>query len=217
MPAKVTAVNVVARLRPQNFRPVPSTAIDKRPVDGPVEVGELGLAGDVQCDTRHHGGVHQAVYAFADEEAQWWAGLLGRSITPGTFGENLRTVGVDVDGAEIGEQWQLGASGTGPLLEVTSPRTPCRTFQAWMEEPRWVRRFTEHGRPGAYLRVLRPGAVTAGDPVEVVHRPGHGITVAAVFGVPDPTEMARLLELGDAGLRLSPALRTAARRAAARA
>lgn len=49
------------------------TAIDKRPVPGRVRVGTLGLAGDHVCDTAHHGGTHQAVYAYAEEDARRWA------------------------------------------------------------------------------------------------------------------------------------------------
>ena len=41
------------------------TAIDKRPVPGPVEVGRLGLGGDEQVDKPAHGGPEQAVYAYA--------------------------------------------------------------------------------------------------------------------------------------------------------
>ena len=67
------------------------------------------------------------------------------------------------------------------VLEVTGPRIPCATFAAWMGERAWVRRFTERGRTGAYLAVVEPGVVTAGDAVEVVDRPSHGITVPEVF------------------------------------
>ena len=45
-----------------------TTAIDKRPVAGPVQVGELGIRGDEVGDTRDHGGIYQAVYAFARED-----------------------------------------------------------------------------------------------------------------------------------------------------
>ncbi len=72
------------------------------------------------------------------------------------------------------------------LLEVASVRTPCQDFKVWMgrgghDSKAWVRRFTEHGRPGAYLRVLQEGVLQAGDPIEVVHRPGHGVTMRTAF------------------------------------
>ena len=164
--------------------PVPGhlgiSAIDKRPVEASVRVHRLGLRGDVQVSRRHHGGPDKAVYAYAQESAAWWADELDREVVPGLFGENLRTQGVDVDGAVVGERWQVGAAGSGPLLEVTMPRTPCGTFTHRMDEPDWHRRFAASGRPGAYLRVLRTGSLRVGDAVEVVHRPAHGVTVAAI-------------------------------------
>src|SRR4051812_28155504 len=138
----LTAVAVVDRLLRKSWQEPFSTAIDKRLVEGRVPVQRLGLAGDVQCDRKNHGGEYAAVYAYADEDAAWWAAELGREITPGLFGENLRTSGLDVTGAEIGEQWQVGPVGEGVLLEVASPRLACRTFADRMAETRWVKQFT---------------------------------------------------------------------------
>lgn len=174
------AVCAVHALVPGPKRGVPHTSIDKRPLPGRVPVGVLGVEGDSQQDVAHHGGPDQAVYAYAAEEAAWWAAELGRPVPPGWFGENLRTAGVDVDLAAAGERWQVGEGPDAVLLEVTAPRTPCITFAAWTGEPHWLRRFADRGRPGVYLRVLRPGAVAADDPVTVLHRPGPGV------GVPDP-------------------------------
>ncbi len=165
------------------------TAIDKRPVDEPLRVRPLGLYGDVQASRKHHGGVTKALYAYADEDARVWADALGRDIPPGLFGENLRTSGLDVSGAEIGERWRIGDE---LVVEVTFPRTPCATFQRRMGEPQWVRRFTEAGMPGAYLRVVHSGTIAAGDSVEVVSRPGHGVTVASWFTAADARQSAAL-------------------------
>ena len=139
----------------------------------------LGLEGDDQFDKRHHGGVDQAVYVYATEEADRWSAELGYDVRPGQFGENLRTLGLAVTDAVVGERWQIGDEGVGPLLESRSPRVPCATFQAWLDEPHWVKRFTEQGDVGAYFRVLREGTVLAGDDVTVVHRPAHGVTIRA--------------------------------------
>jgi MOSC domain-containing protein YiiM len=154
-------------------RKMERTAIDKRPVDGPVAVGPLGLAGDEHAYAGH-GGVHQAVYAYADEDAQFWAAELGRPLWPGAFGENLTTAGIEVSGAVVGQRWQVGSV----VVEVTTPRIPCTTFAGFWDVPDLVKRFTAAGRPGAYLRVVRPGSVRAGDPVRVLSTPGHGVTVA---------------------------------------
>jgi MOSC domain-containing protein YiiM len=189
------------------------TAIDKRPVAGRVKAGRLGLYADVQADRAHHGGVDQAVYAYAQGDAEFWAAELGYQVTPGLFGENLRTRGVAVSTAVIGERWRVGTA----TLEVTQPRTPCATFQRRLGEPRWVKRFTEANRTGAYLRVVEPGELGAGDAVDVVHRPAHGVTVADWFAAwnrrgADPAAVAglarRLLGAADDGaLRLSVDMR----------
>jgi MOSC domain-containing protein YiiM len=198
VPATVAAVNVVHALVPDTRGDLDLTAIDKRPVAGRVPVGPLGLVGDDQCDKRHHGGREQAVYAYAREDAQWWAGELGCEISPGRFGENLSTSGLDVTGAVIGERWRVGEDGL--VLEVSSPRIPCTTFQGWMDEPRWVKRFTEHGAPGAYLRVVAPGTVAAGDSVEMVHRPAHGVTVGDVLLIRRVEDHRLLVALDDPGV-----------------
>lgn len=146
------------------------TAIDKRPVEGPVKVRTLGLHGDIQADRKNHGGEEKAVYAYSADDADWWALQLGREVRPGHFGENLRISGAeqddfDVDGAAAGEQWRIGER---VVLEVTRPRIPCATFGRWLEQDRWVKRFLEAGRPGTYLRVVTPGEIRAGDAVEVI-------------------------------------------------
>jgi MOSC domain-containing protein YiiM len=153
------------------------SGIDKRPVDGRVAVAELGLDGDVQVNRRHHGGEGQAVYAFAQEDADVWAAELDRDLPPGRFGENLRTAGLDLTGAEIGEHWRVGTT----LLEVTAPRTPCANFARFWGVPDLVKRFAARGATGAYLRVLETGDLGAGDEVTVVHRPGHGVTTGLAF------------------------------------
>lgn len=181
------------------------TGIDKHPADGPVQVsdpgpkgaGGSGLAGDAVCDLRHHGGTDQAVYAFAREELDAWEKALGRDLANGSFGENLTTQGLDVSGARIGERWRIGS---GLLLEVTTGRIPCRTFAGHLGEKAWVKRFTQEAAPGAYLRVLEPGTIRAGDPIEVAHRPDHDVTVSLVFRAvtTERTLLPQLLAAGDA-------------------
>lgn len=185
----------VAQLRPDAGN-VGVTAIDKQPVESRLKVRGLGLYGDVQADRKHHGGSTKALYAYAEEAAEWWAAELGRPIPAGLFGENLRTLGLDVDGAEIGERWRIGEK---LVVEVTCPRTPCATFQRRMGEPQWVRRFTEAGRVGAYLSVVHAGSVGAGDAVEVVRRPGHGVTIASWFTAANADQADALVAAEEAG------------------
>jgi MOSC domain-containing protein YiiM len=209
---RVSAVCVVHAIIPNPGETPEVTAIDKRPRADRLEVGDMGFVLDTQVDRRNHGGAEQALYAYADEDAAWWAAELGREIPAGLFGENLRISGLEVSGAEIGERWRMGEGPEAVVLEVTSPRTPCRTFQKRMGLRGWINRFTHGGRYGAYLRVVVPGTIGAGDRVTVIARPGHGVRVNDTY--PAQVEAFRaLLDAEAAGiLELMPKMREHARR-----
>ncbi len=188
----------------------------KKPVAGPVRVEELGLEGDQVADTEDHGGVYQAVYAFAREDLDVWGERLGRTIDDGQFGENLTTKGIDVNETLIGEHWQIGTT----VLEVVEVRIPCNVFKSWMglsgyDNGAWVKRFTAEARPGPYLRVVEPGHITAGDDIAVVHKPDHDVTVSMMFKAftIERSLLPRLLDAGDA---LPPEPRAQAEKYAAR-
>ncbi|MFJ3497461.1 MOSC domain-containing protein [Streptomyces sp. NPDC086091] len=199
---------------PYTDQPDGVTGIDKRPVEGPVRVAApgpkgvagSGVAGDAVCHLRHHGGDDQAVYAVAREDLDDWEGELGRPLPNGSFGENLTTTGLDVSGALVGERWLIGAE---VVLEVTSGRVPCRTFQGHLGEKGWVRRFTRKAATGAYLRVIVPGEIRAGDPVRRVRVPDHGVTARMEF-LATTTRRDLLPELLAAGEALHPEAREAA-------
>ncbi len=188
MPGRVVAVNLAhvrdTPLPPRgdlrNTKPA-RTGIDKRAVDGPVRVEPLGLVGDSVLDVDHHGGLDQAVYAYAREDQEWWTDELGdellRPITPGSFGENLTVSGIAVNDARAGERWAIGSV----VLEVVDPRIPCSTFAGFMGLRGWVKRFVLAERPGAYLRVVTPGELRAGDVVEVTPGPPDVPTIREVF------------------------------------
>jgi MOSC domain-containing protein YiiM len=183
------------------------TAIDKRPVDGPVAVHPLGLTGDVQASRKHHGGPTKALYAYAQDDAEFWARELGRDIPPGLFGENLRVAGIDASNAVIGERWAIGEK---VVLEATMPRTPCVNFARYLGERSWVRRFAEANRVGTYLSVVTKGSIAAGDAVRLVSVPEHGITAAQVYAGLDGEQAQRLLDAAAAGSPLTPQVRKAA-------
>ncbi len=170
---EILAVCVVHAIIPDVGGKQDTTAIDKRPVAGPVDVHRLGVSGDTQCDVAHHGKEGKAVYAYAQEDADWWSADLDRDLPAGSFGENLRTHGLDVTNSLLGERWRIGST----LLEVTCPRTPCLSFQGFWGVPGLIKRFIAYGAPGAYLRVLEEGQIRAGDGIEVEHRPDHDVTL----------------------------------------
>jgi MOSC domain-containing protein YiiM len=183
---RVLSVNV-AHVRANPFKTTAVTGIDKRPAEGPVRVRApgtkaqglgSGLEGDTIGDRANHGGDDQAVYAYAREDLDRWERQLGRDLPPGSFGENLTTEGLDVTGALIGERWIIGGEVE---LQVTEPRIPCSTFRGWIGVPGWLRTFIAAAVPGAYLRVLAPGSIKAGDEIVVSHRPEHDVSVGLVF------------------------------------
>jgi len=184
--SRIVSVNLAVP-EPNPAKGVGVTGINKQPVGhavtvrapGPKTTGlHSGLVGDRIFDVEHHGGDDQAVYAYALEDYGWWQARLGRRLSNGLFGENLTTEGVDVNGAVIGERWRVGAL---LVLQPTFGRIPCVTFQHKMGEPGWVKTFAGANRPGAYLRVLEPGEVRAGDVVSVEDRPAHGVSIAMAF------------------------------------
>lgn len=197
----VLSVNL-ARVRPNPDAPSRRTGIDKVAVDdevtvrapGPMRDGlGSGLVGDTIGNQKLHGGDDQAVYAYAREDLDRWEADLARPLSNGMFGENLTTAGVDVTDARIGERWRIGSDG--PLLEVSAPRTPCRTFSAFLDLDDWIKTFTRAAKPGAYLRVIEPGVVRAGDTISVDHRPDHDVTISLVFRakMTEPDLLPRLL------------------------
>ncbi|WP_139361448.1 MULTISPECIES: MOSC domain-containing protein [unclassified Mycobacterium] len=201
--ATVLTVNVGGLRSNPTGGPVP-TGIDKRPIDSavavraPGEVGDgtgSGLGGDAIGDHTVHGGDDQAVYAYAREDLDWWQEELGRELTNGQFGENLTTCDIDVTDAKIGEQWHVGTDGL--VLEVSSPRIPCRTFAAWLDQQGWVKTFTVQAVPGAYLRVVSPGAVCPGDRITIGNSPDHDVTVGLAFRAltREPALLPQLLDV----------------------
>ena len=194
MTAALLSVNL-GRPAIDRGKPVNVTGIDKQPVDSATVSSppsreitsrlspqqRSGLAGDYIGDGKHHGGTVQAVYAYAREDAELLGARVGRAFASGSFGENLTTLGLDVTGALIGERWRIGGGSDAVELVVTCPRIPCNTFRAWIAERGWLKTFTQAALPGAYLSVVTPGVVRRGDPIEVVFRPQHEVTIGVMF------------------------------------
>jgi len=184
--ARLDSVNI-GRRRPNPYKDTGSTGIGKQPTLEPVQVRApgpkttglgSGLVGDFIGDGKHHGGNDQAVYAFQREDLDDWERRLRRELPNGFFGENLTTLDLEINQARIGERWRVGEK---VVLQVTAPRIPCATFRGWMGEKGWAKIFTAAGRPGAYLSVITPGTIRAGDPIEVIQRPDHGVSIGLVF------------------------------------
>jgi MOSC domain-containing protein YiiM len=188
---EVTSVNV-GQVREVSWRGRRiRTGIWKTPIDGAsVMVRGVNLDGDDQADRRVHGGPDKAVYAYAEEDYNFWREAEGLAVTPGLFGENLTVRGLELRDAVVGERWRVGTA----VLEVAQPRLPCYKLGIRMGDDEFPRRFEEAGRMGAYLRIVTEGVVAPGDPVEVISRPDHGVTLRSMIeALGDPERLRGLL------------------------
>jgi len=175
---RVRSINIAATSQAQSWSGSGNrTGINKQSVQGLIHFGPEGVVGDTVVDRKHQGGYDKAVYAYAYEDALWWAEKIGRDIPAGSFGENLTTEGIDVTNAVIGERWQIGDL----LLEVAEPRIPCSVFSGFWDRPTLIKEFTEANRSGAYLRIIDEAMIEKGNAISVASRPTHGITIADVF------------------------------------
>lgn len=168
MTARLASVQVggIAPLGPEA---VPSGFI-KRTVAGPVAIGLLGLDGDEQADPTVHGGPEKAVYGYAGDHYPLWAsdfpGLAARFV-PGSMGENLTVAALREDDICVGDVHAIGSA----LLQICQPRQPCFKLALALGEPRLGKAMVRSGRSGWYYRVLRDGAIAAGDAVTLAERP----------------------------------------------
>ena len=154
------------------------TGIWKTPIDAPsVMARGVNLDGDDQADRRVHGGPDKAVYTYAEEDYVFWQEAEGLAVAPGLFGENLTTRGLELRDAVVGERWRVGTA----VLEVAQPRLPCYKLGIRMGDDEFPRRFEAAGRMGAYLRIINEGMVGPGDRIEVISRPGHGVTMGGMI------------------------------------
>jgi ferredoxin-NADP reductase/MOSC domain-containing protein YiiM len=151
------------------------TAVWKRPVDGPRMVRRLNIDGDGQGDLAGHGGEHRAVFVYQIESYRYWQEQLGRDdFTYGQFGENFTVTGLGDDQVCIGDRYRIGDAE----FEVTQPRVTCYRVGIRMDDPRIPALLVSHHRPGFYFRVLREGAVQAGEDIVKTASGPQSMTVA---------------------------------------
>jgi ferredoxin-NADP reductase/MOSC domain-containing protein YiiM len=153
------------------------TAVWKQPVEGPRLVRRLNIDGDGQGDLAGHGGQNRAVFVYQLESYQYWQQQLSRDdFSYGQFGENFTVRGLADDQVCIGDRFRIGEA----LFEVTQPRVTCYRVGIRMNDARMPAMLVSHHRPGFYLRVLREGAVQAGDRIVKVAAGAEAMTVAEI-------------------------------------
>jgi ferredoxin-NADP reductase/MOSC domain-containing protein YiiM len=153
------------------------TAVWKRPVKGPRLARRLNIDGDGQGDLAGHGGEHRAVFVYQIGSYRYWQDQLGRDdFEYGQFGENFTISGLADDQVCIGDRYRIGEA----TFEVTQPRVTCYRVGIRMNEARMPALLVAHHRPGFYFRVLREGAVQAGDEIVQVAAGAEAMTVAEI-------------------------------------
>jgi len=176
-PPHVVSVNVGGPRLVQTTAAAILTSIFKSPVKGRVPIRGHNLEGDRQSDPTVHGGPYKAVYAYAVEHYDYWAEQLpGFELSPGMFGENLTTAGLDENVVKIGDRYSLGSA----VLQVTQPRMPCFKLALRFGLADMVKRFWQSGRSGIYFSVVKEGDVAAGDRIEKATDGPEEVTVADV-------------------------------------
>ncbi|MBW5448137.1 MOSC domain-containing protein [Cohnella sp. CFH 77786] len=174
------------------------TGIHKHRVDGAVRVSPQGVSGDEVADQVHHGGPDKAICVYSRVHFPHWEQVLGREMPFGAFGENLTVDRLYEKDVRIGDVFRVGSA----VVQISQPRVPCwKLAMKWGlgELPDLVIRS---GATGFYLRVLEPGEVRAGDPLELEESHAAGVTVAEANRImhTDKHDMAgirKLLDLKD--------------------
>jgi len=174
---KLISVNVgLPRVVMSNGEPV-STGIFKEPLPGRIMLRTLNLDGDRQADLSVHGGPSKAVYVYPSEHYDYWKHELPEMKLPwGMFGENFTTAGLFESELNIGDKFRIGSA----VVVVTEPRMPCYKLAIKFGRPDIVKRFLASERTGFYFAVLREGDVGGGDPIQLMERSGHSLTVSHV-------------------------------------
>jgi MOSC domain-containing protein YiiM len=153
------------------------TSIWKFPVEGPVHVAPLNLAGDEQSDLSVHGGIQKAVYVYPSEHYTYWkAALNDEGLSWGVFGENLTTEGLLEDAVRVGDRFRIGSAE----FVVTKPRQPCFKLGIRFNRMEIIREFLESKRTGFYLSVLSEGEIQKGDRIEYLERNFAGPTIEEI-------------------------------------
>jgi MOSC domain-containing protein YiiM len=146
-------------------------------VQGEIQAGVLGLSGDEQADLTVHGGPDKAVYCYPFEHYARWAHDYPRHkpmLIGGGFGENLTTLGLNEETVSIGQIFRVGTAE----LQVTQPRQPCFKLAIRFDDGTLGRAMMRTGRTGWYVRIIKPGALRAGDQIHILHTPNPSWTIA---------------------------------------
>lgn len=170
---RIAAVNVGLPKAVPNGKKEVETGIFKHPVDGAVYLSKLGFEGDGQADLKNHGGADKAACVYSTDRFPFWENGVLPKLGPGAFGENLSIEGGAEEDFCIGDTFAIGEA----VVQLSQPRQPCFKLSVRYGVPELPAQVQDTGYSGFYFRVLKEGAVQAGDQVELLERHPAGMTV----------------------------------------
>jgi MOSC domain-containing protein YiiM len=136
---------------------VPKRAVERANLD--VD----GLEGDRHNDRANHGGPDRALCLFSMEVIEVLQEE-GHHVYPGAIGENVTIRGIEWAQVSPGDRLRIGPA----LVEITRFTTPCKNIASAFRD-RDISRVLHSKHPGqsrVYARVLEPGELSPGLPVE---------------------------------------------------
>lgn len=174
---KLLSVNIGKQETLDTLNGAVQTGIIKKPVATKIVVTELGILGDAIVDTSVHGGFDQALYLYSQEDYDWWSERLGKTLSPGIFGENLTLSSFGDEPLIIGDRLHIN----DVIIEISAPRTPCFKLAARIGDPGFIKDFVQAARTGAYARVIKTGEIIAGSEATLIKSTQQYPSVADVF------------------------------------
>ncbi|GAP89544.2 putative mosc domain-containing protein [Rosellinia necatrix] len=181
------------------------SGIDKQLRFGKIPVTFLGLDAD-EHDLTFHGGKDKAIHGYCSSHYTQWRLEFPDAearFQPGSFGENFVTERMNERNICIGDILSVGDDGL--LLQISLPRQPCFKLNHRFQIKNFAPNTYKTSRTGWYYRVLREGAVQAGDEIRLVERRWPTWTIERVqeylHRTPDNPEMneelSQIADMGD--------------------
>ncbi len=170
----VTSLNIGLPKKEHFYGKEITTGICKQPVSHGLVLKKLGFEGDGVGDLNNHGGIDKAVCVYSLEHYPYWEDILGITLSPAAFGENLSVSGLKEENICIGDVFQLGTA----LVQISQPRQPCSTLAARYGRSDFVKLVVNSGRTGFYFRVLQEGMVEPETSLLLQEKDPHQVSVA---------------------------------------
>ncbi|WP_257008128.1 MOSC domain-containing protein [Bacillus sp. FJAT-45350] len=149
------------------------TAINKKPIEGPVYLSSQNLEGDGQGDLVHHGGEDKAICVYSYDHYSFWEDAIGKSIGEAAFGENITVEGLYEKDIFIGDIFELGEA----VIQVSQPREPCSKIGMKHNRSEFAKDILAKGFTGFYCRVLKEGIVSKENKLLLSERNNHKVTI----------------------------------------